>query len=248
VTTPLTETPQILRDRAVEAPDLRASLRPATLGAGLACLGALASGPLSLWLVGATHPQPPWQDAATFAASFHPIQIVPYLLGLSLLGGSLFMIAGLHALASGPRRAWSTAALVLVAVYATLVGFNYIVQTTLLPTMVASQPGENASIIATFSMSNPASLAWGLEMWGYGFLGVATWLVAPAFGGLTRALFVANGPVSIAGALWTVARPGWVMTPAGMVAFAGWNVLFIAMTGLAFVSLRRRRHAGCTSW
>jgi hypothetical protein len=99
--------------------------------------------------------------------------------------------------------------------------------------------------IAAFSMANPKSLAWGIEMWGWGFLGVATWLVAPAFrdGRVERATslaFIANGPVSIAGALWTVLRPGWVMTPAGLVAFGLWNVLLAVMASLALITFRRR--------
>jgi hypothetical protein len=82
-------------------------------------------------------------------------------------------------------------------------------------------------------------------MWGWGFFGVATWLVAPVFGGsalerATRLTFRGNGPVSVVGALATVARPGWVMTPAGLAAFAAWNLLLAAMALLAFLSLRQR--------
>ena len=97
-----------------------------------------------------------------------------------------------------------------------------------------------------FSMSNPTSLAWAIEMWGYAFIGVATWLVAPVFHGsrlerLTALAFVANGPVSVAGGLLTTARPGWVMTTPGLAAFTGWNLLLAAMAGLALAVFRRRQ-------
>ena len=83
-----------------------------------------------------------------------------------------------------------------------------------------------------------------VEMWGYAFLGVGTWLAAPVFRGgrvahATTWAFVANGPVSIAGAVWTAAVPRWVQTPAGLAAFSGWNLLVAVMAILALLSFRR---------
>jgi hypothetical protein len=120
-----------------------------------------------------------------------------------------------------------------------------VVQTAFIPDLASRYEPANAPIISTLSMANPRSLAWGIEMWGWGFFGVATWLVAPDFGGsalerATRLTFRGNGPVSVVGALATVARPGWVMTPAGLAAFAAWNLLLAAMALLAFLSLRQR--------
>ena len=79
----------------------------------------------------------------------------------------------------------------------------------------------------------------------WGFLGVATWLLAPVFRGsalerATAMTFVANGAVSVVGTLWTVARPGWVMTGVGLAMFAAWNLLLAAMALLALLSLGRR--------
>jgi hypothetical protein len=115
----------------------------------------------------------------------------------------------------------------------------------LLPSLARPYDAVNAPIISTFSMSNPTSLAWGIEMWGWGFLGVATWLASAIFArtGLERGAalaFAANGPVSVAGALITIARPGWVMTAAGLVAFGLWNTLLSCMAVLAFLAFRRR--------
>jgi hypothetical protein len=92
-------------------------------------------------------------------------------------------------------------------------------------------------------MANPRSLGWGLEMWGYAVLGVATWLTAPVFGNTrtgrwTRAVFVANGPLSIAGAMATALSPGWVLRPVGLGAFAAWNILSVAMIRLTVFSCR----------
>lgn len=90
-----------------------------------------------------------------------------------------------------------------------------VVQTTFLPELARHYDEANASIISAFSMANPTSLAWGLEMWGWGILGVSTSLVAPVFHGIRHAgatvlAFAVNvtGPISVAGALWTVVHPG----------------------------------------
>jgi hypothetical protein len=62
-----------------------------------------------------------------------------------------------------------------------------------------------------------------------------------------RISFIANGPVSIAGAFWTALQPGWVMTLAGWIAFAAWNALVIAMAVLALVAFRRRMRSAASA-
>jgi hypothetical protein len=214
-------------------------------GASLTLFGILVSGPPALLLVNATHPQPPWQDAELFARTYHPIQALPFFGGFLLIAGFVFMIASLHTAAGRECRALTTSALVFVSAFAGMVSINYTVQTTFVPELARHYSPSNDSVIAAFSMSNPSSLAWGMEMWGYGLLGMATWLVSPAFGKslLERATawtFVANGPASIVPAVLTALRPGWVMTPGGIVAFVVWNLLIVAMSVLAALVFRKR--------
>lgn len=211
-------------------------------------LGALLSGPGAMLLVQATHPQPAWKDAISFCERFHPVQSTPYFLGLFLIGGSVVLISSLHALAPLLHKPRTGSALVFSGVAGALVFQNYVLQTTFVPHLARRCASQDYELIAASSMANPSSLAWALEMWGYGFLGIATWLSAPVFSepGLQRAtrwLFVANGLLSVVGALGTAARPGWVMAPLGFAMFALWNLLFIAMLGLAFVALRREAQA-----
>jgi len=122
------------------------------------------------------------------------------------------------------------------------------VQTTFVPAL-AREPASAASpVLAALTMSNPLSLGWRLEMWAYGILGVATWLVAPVFGGSvlerwTAATFVVSGPLSIAPALLTAFLPGWALTLPGLVGFGIWNLLVVAMATLALIALRRRERA-----
>jgi hypothetical protein len=206
--------------------------------------GTVLSGPGAMLLVELTHPQPAWRDARTFAEELHFVQSLPYFLGLLLIGGFALLLPCLHALAPATRKGRSGASLVFCAIAGALVFENYVLQTTFVPYLARNYTSAVAPLIEAFSMANPASFAWGLEMWGYGFLGVATWLVAPVFEGgrLERATawtFVLNGWMSIAGALWTALVPGWVMTMPGMIAFALWNLLVVVMVVLALSVLKK---------
>jgi hypothetical protein len=223
-------------------------LRTATIAAGVMLAGLLLSGPVGLGLV-SLHPQPAWTGAQAAARAYHSIQTVPYWAGFLLVGGALGLVAALHALARPDLRARTGAALGFAAAFAALIFLNYVLQMTFVPALMRDYTPQQAPLIAAFSLANPRSLGWALEMWGYAVLGVATWLVAPVFAGdgrlgrATAGLFVANGPVSIAGGLLTAWRPGWVMTPVGTALFVGWNLLVAATIPLAIVVLRRRARA-----
>jgi hypothetical protein len=224
---------------------MSSAARMAVTSAGLTLAGALLSGPVSFALV-ALHPQPPWQGVEAFARAYHPVQALPYLLGFLLVGGAVALIAALQALAPEGLRARATAAVAFAAAFAALVSLNYVVQTTFVPALARDHRPQDGPLLAALTLANPRALGWALEMWGYAVLGVATWLIAPVLSGAGRpgkaaaALFVANGPVSVAGALWTMLSPGWVMTGAGLAMFGAWNALFIAMLALALVALRRQ--------
>lgn len=221
------------------------ALRWARRGAWLTLAGTLLSGPVAVTLVELTRPQPPWRDAATFAAHFHVIQTLPYLLGFSLVGGLVVLVVALRELAPAELRPRASIGVALAAAFAALVLLNYVLQASFVPGLVAQFRPSDAPVVEALTMANPRSLGWCLEMWAYGVAGVATWLVAPVFGGtpLERAAvlaFVANGVVSVAGALVTAAWPGWVLTPVGLAGYGAWNLLVVAMAVLSLVALRAR--------
>jgi hypothetical protein len=225
-------------------PDPRAT-RLAYYGSAVAALGVLTSGPLSMLVVSATKPQPTWQDAATFAANYHPVQLLPYVLGLPLVAGSLAMIVGLCLMALGRFRERAALAASFGIVFATMIFLNYILQSTFVPALVAQRSTTMDPFIEAFSMTNPAAIGWAIEMWGYGFLGVATWLLAPLFAGSrlerwTAALFVLNGVTSIIAAIITAADLRWVFSTAGLAAFFIWNFLYFAAAALAVFALKAR--------
>ncbi len=87
------------------------------------------------------------------------------------------------------------------------------------------------------TMANPRSLGWGLEMYGYGILGVATTVAAPLFesrGGqrVIRFLFIINNIGSMAAAASVLTFPGWLLTPNGMIDGAAWNLRVIVTMGM----------------
>jgi hypothetical protein len=221
------------------------ALRWAGHGAWLTLGGTLLSGPVGVALVELTRPQPPWRDAATFVAHYHPIQTLPYLLGFALVAGLVVLVVALGELAPAELRPRASVAVVLAAAFAALVFLNYVLQTTFVPGLVARFRSSDAPVVEAFTMANPRSLGWCLEMWAYGIVGVATWLVAPVFGGTpleraARLAFVANGVASVASALATAAWPGWVLTPLGFVGYGVWNLLVVAMAVLSLVAFRAR--------
>lgn len=205
--------------------------------AALIVVGALLSGPGAMLVVARVSPQPAWTSVSVFADNYHPVQVLPYVLGYVLLAGFVFFSAACHALAAARLRPRTSAALVFTGIYAALVFTNYTIQLGFIPRVLSERP----AYIAALTMANPASFAWFLEMFGYAAMGVATWLLAAAFGGSRRAdviryLLIANGVLSIIGAACTALFDRWVFSAAGLVSFAAWNVLIatcyllIAMT------------------
>jgi hypothetical protein len=225
-----------------------ARLRFGIYAASSTLAGALLSGPVALALLAVTHPEPAWQGPDAFVRSYHPIQTLPYFLGFFLVGGFVSLIASLHAEAPPEMKPHTSAALAFAAAFSALVFMNYVIQTTFVPVLARSDMPAHRELLAALTMSNPKSLGWGLEMWGYAVLGLATWLVAPVFQGsrLERAArwsFVANGPMSLAGGAWTALDPGWELTSAGALAFGLWNLLVVVMAVLSLLVFRRRHRA-----
>ena len=194
----------------------------------LVLVGAVLSGPVAVLVVAQVSPQPPWTGVSAFADNYHPVQVLPYLLGYILLGGFAFFSASCHALAAAPLRPRTSAALVFTGIYAALVFTNYTIQLGFIPRVLKDRP----AYLSVLTMANPESFAWFLEMFGYAAMGVATWLLAPAFGGSHRAdviryLLIANGVLSIVGAACTALFDRWVLSAAGLVSFVGWNLLIV---------------------
>lgn len=228
------------------------ALRLGIAGAVLTVIGILLSGPLGLMAVNLVHGQPSWQGAQTFVENFHRIQTAPFFGGIALVLGYVVFMPALYQIAPEGKKTRALVATVLTGVFATLIFFNYVNQTTFVPALVRQYRPEYDSLISAFSFSNPNSLCWAIEMWGYGILGLATWLASPVFDRVgveksAKLLMVANGIISILGAFVVSFELTWVFTIAGLVSYATWNVLVLALSICVIIALRRRLREEMTS-
>jgi hypothetical protein len=133
-------------------------------------------------------------------------------------------------------------ALAWTTIFAVLISFNYICQTTYIHNLAINYRPEYESAIASFSMSNPLSFCWANEMWGYAILGVATWLTAGYYrrrSKFVRGLLITNGILSLGSAVWTIVDIGWVMTRFGILCYVVWNILMIALVIAIYYQAKR---------
>ncbi len=217
-----------------------------SIGALTALAGFVASGPIGFLLVNIVKPQPVWTSAGTFVSNYHIIQDVPFYFGFLLTGGMLMLAAG-HFLGfaeeDAAKRFRLLISLGLTIAFFTLVSFNYICQTTFVRHLALNYVPEYDALIAGFSMTNPLSFCWANEIWGYGLLGVATWLMAAYYSGnneTIRLLLISNGVVSVATVMLTIIDAHWLMTTLGLIAYFAWNLLMIALVVLIYRYHNRR--------
>lgn len=83
--------------------------------------------------------------------------------------------------------------------------------------------------IPEFTMANPGSFAWALEMYGWGGIGLSYLMMAGIFQkrSAQRFLFLLNGISIIASALMTSFNMNWLFSPAGFAALITWNLLVL---------------------
>jgi hypothetical protein len=123
-----------------------------------------------------------------------------------------------------------------------LISFNYISQTTFIRHLALNYRPEYDSAIAGFSMVNPLSFCWAIEIWGYGFLGVATWLTSGYYRGkndLIRILLITNGVASITSVVITILDMNWLLTSIGLISYFAWNVLMMMLMILIYSYTRK---------
>jgi hypothetical protein len=211
-----------------------------SMGALIALAGYMLSGPIAFLIVNFVRPQPVWVSPSVFVDNYHFIQGLPYYFGFLLIGGMLMVVGG-HQLNYRSSDAVTKFHLLLsfawTIIFAVLIAFNYICQTTFVHNLALHYRPEYDAAIAMFSMSNPLSFCWANEMWGYGFLGIATLLLSGYYQIKSKAIYrllIANGIVSLLSVAWMIADISWVMKPIGLVAYFSWNVLMITLMILIY--------------
>jgi hypothetical protein len=207
-------------------------------------VGTLFSGPLAFLVVSSIQPQPAWSGAQTYVANYHPVQSITFYFGFLLLFGSVLMITTIYILDNKGIK--SLLALLFTSIGCGLIAFNYFTQATYIPALIRNYTHTLDPIITMFAVTNPYSLFWALEMWGYGFLGLGTLFASNFFSGhgiekATKTIFMANGFVSLLGVLIISIRLEWVLSISGLVSYAAWNILYIVLAVLFLIVIIQRR-------
>lgn len=179
-------------------------------------------------------PQPLWQSPELFIESFHPLQTATFFCGYFLVIGSLLTFIVLYLTSVESKKVWALSGLTLNVVFTAVVFLNYIIQTTYVPYLATNNPPETESVLAVFSMANPGSFAWALEMYGWGGIGLSFIFMAFIFENeklqrTLKILFLINGISSCASALITSIEMNWLFSPAGFTALIVWNVLVLVI-------------------
>ena len=101
-----------------------------SVGAMVALVGFLLSGPASFVIVRIVRPRPTWVSPTVFVDNYHIIQDIPYYFGFLLIGGMLMVAAGHYLSKTGKsepiKRFPLLIALGCTIVFCSLVSFNYI--------------------------------------------------------------------------------------------------------------------------
>jgi hypothetical protein len=193
-----------------------------------------------MWLC----PQPEWRGAELFIRSFNPLQMATFFCGFFLVIGSLLTFITLYITAREERKIWAMAGIAINLVFTAVVFLNYIIQTTYVPYLAMNNPPETSTVLAVFTMANPGSFAWALEMYGWGGIGLSFIFMAFIFGkdkyeSTLKQLFIINGVSSFASAIMTSVNMKWLFSPAGLVSLVVWNALVLVID---IVLLKYFRH------
>jgi hypothetical protein len=117
------------------------------------------------------------------------------------------------------------------------VSINYAIQTITVPAMV-TDPNTTLDI---FSMTNPSSISWALEMFAYAILGIGYWLASVAFQGksilnIIKYLMIFNGVASVLGILIPVIDPKLLLESGSFIGYLLWNLLIVLIMTLVIIA------------
>ena len=210
-----------------------------SISALIVSIGILMSGPIGNLIVQLVHKQEAWNGIQEFINGYSRIMSMPIAFGFLLVIGFVLFFASLYRTGNEDKRILEISGIMFCVIFSSIISLNYIINVAYVPN-VLDQSGANITFL---TMSNPMSLAWVLEMFGYGFLGLATGFVAPLFGnkgtqGAIRYLLIINAIISILGAVVTAANLSGVLSIYGMIGYYFWNLLIFIIMILVIVEFR----------
>lgn len=209
--------------------------------------GIIFSGLIFPVITAVFFPQPVWQNPELFIESFHRLQTATFFCGYFLVIGSLFTFITLYLTSNESKKMWALSGLAINVVFTAVVFLNYIIQTTYVPYLATHNPPETESVLAVFSMANPGSLAWALEMYGWGGIGLSFVFMAFIFEDnklqqTLKILFLINGLSSCISAIITSINMNWLFSPAGFTALIVWNLLVLVIDIFLLKYFKTKQH------
>ena len=207
-------------------------------------VGILFSGPVGLIITRTFGGQSTWEGAEVFAGNYSAIEALPFAFGFLLILGFMFFFSCLIGAGKEGQQPLEVMGVVLAGIFGSLVCLNYTIQVAYIPILV----DENASILAFLAMTNPASLPWAIEMFGYCILGIATVFAAPLFSNrglqaIIRWLLVLNGVLSVGGAVMFTVNSAETVSGFGIVGYVFWNALIVVIMLLVIIEFRFGRRS-----
>lgn len=206
-------------------------------------IGLLLSGPVGVLIVSMVHNQNNWSGVQDFINNYSRIMSIPMSFGFLLVIGFILFFASLYKTGNEDQRVLENSGLIFCAVFASIISLNYLINVAYIPN-VLDQSNANISFL---TMSNPKSLAWALEMFGYGFLGIATGMVAPLFKNnriqnTIKYLLLLNAVISVIGAVFTALFLEMVLSIYGLISYYFWNGLILVIMLLIIIEFRFGRN------
>jgi hypothetical protein len=131
----------------------------------IALIGFILSGPIGFLLVQFIQPQPTWTTSGDFITGYNAWQNLPYYFGFVLVGGMLILAVAHYRNISGESeldKVHILLSVVWTTIFATLIFFNYICQTTFIHHLATHYQQGYDAVIEMLSMANPTSLSWAI--------------------------------------------------------------------------------------
>lgn len=169
---------------------------------------------------------PDWKGIQSYASSFNSLQMIPVIPPIAFALTNVIVMVSLHYHVSEDKRIFTLLGIAFAAIYATIICSNAYMQLFVVRLNILQGQLEGLALLA---MPNLRSVFFALEALGYGFLGVATLAVSPAFTGgklvsWIRGLFVVNGIIGIYGVIIApLDNPVLILAGLGL-----WNLVFPA--------------------
>ena len=107
-----------------------------SVSALIVIVGIILSGPLGLFLVESTAPQPTWQSAKVFVENYSTVQAIPYMFGFLLQIGFLLFFSSLINAGREDQKPLEVMGLVLTTICGCLAVLNYTIQVVFIPNVL----------------------------------------------------------------------------------------------------------------